>query len=111
MDHQTLRNADEARDRVAEVEVVDLVGHRLVTPGVVGVEENAVGFDARRLKLEETLLEALKVFRVEAGVVVRFASGVGRAVRGERQRLRTLTEWLGQHAGAGLVELAGHAGE
>ena len=80
----------ETRDCVAEIEVVDFVGHGLVAPGVVGVEEDAVGLDAGGLELEEALLETLKVLGVEAGVVVGFAGGVGRAVGGEWQHLFAL---------------------
>src|SRR5215472_4330436 len=52
----------ETRDGVTKIEVVDLIRHRLVAPGVVGMKEDAVRFDACGLKLQETLLQTLEVF-------------------------------------------------
>jgi hypothetical protein len=45
------------------------------------MEQDAISLDARGLKLKETLLDALEIFRIEAGIVVGFAGGVGRAVK------------------------------
>src|SRR5215469_16336607 len=72
-----ISECSKASDGVAEIEVVDFVGHGLVAPRVVGVEEDAVCLDASGLKLKEALLKELEVFGVEAGIVVRFACGVG----------------------------------
>ena len=101
----------ETRDGVAEIEIVDFIWHGFVAPCVIRVEEDAVGLDARGLKLEEALLEKLKVLRIESGVVVGFAGDIRRAVGWEGQHLLALSKRFWQHAGAGLVELAGHAGE